>query len=376
MWLTRVSIYRPVTITMVVLAIVVLGITSYNSLPLDLYPNIDFPWVTVFSSYPGAGPEEIETLVTRPIEDAVSTISGVKNVTSTSEEGTSWVGIEFELGIDLDTAANDVREKVDAARFELPVDIAPPTIQKFDISALPVVSVALSSTRPPEELRRIADDVIKDRLGRIKGVGAVTVSGGDLREILVAVDKGRLESYGLTIDRIVNALSAANLNLPSGNIEEGRREYAVRAVGEFQSPEAIRDVQLTTANGTVVSLRDIADISDTVAERRQYARVDGKDSVAATVLKQSGANTVEVAEAIREELMGLTGQVFDERGYDISAEAPKPKGWFQRMLYRVSPPAKAPRTKGLLPHDITARITMDQSIHINDAQIKKAEAPF
>ncbi len=347
MWLTRVSIFRPVTITMVVLALIVLGLVSLGRMPLDLYPDIEFPFVTIISNYPGAGPEEIETLVTKPIEDAVSTISGVKNVTSTSQEGFSTVSIEFYLGTDLDTAANDAREKVDAAGFELPSDMDPPVIEKFDLSSMPVLSFALSSPRPAQELRRIADDVIKDRLGRLRGVGAVRVAGGDVREILVAVDKDQMEAYGLSMSEIVQALTAANLNLPSGNVEEGRREYAVRAVGEFTSPQEVRDVQLETPRGNTICLCDVAEIKDTVAERRQYARVDGKDSVAVTVLKQSGANTVAVSDAVRDELMALTGQKFDYRGYEVK---------------------DAPRGRGMLPPDITARITLDQSTFIRDAR--------
>jgi len=346
MWLTRTSIFRPVTITMVVLALIVLGITSLSRMPVDLYPDIEFPWVTVVSVYAGAGPQEIETLVTKPIEDSVSTISGVKNVTSTSQESLSVVSIEFYLGTNLDTAANDVREKVDAAGFELPRDMDPPVIEKFSLSSIPVVSFALYSPRPAQELRRIADDVIKDRLGRLKGVGSVSIAGGDVREILVSVDKNQLQAYGLSIDQIVQALSLENLNLPSGNVEEGRREYAVRAVGEFQSPEQIRDVQLRTPVGNTISLGDIANVQDTVAERRQYARVNGNDSVAGTVLKQSGANTVDVADAVRNELMALTGQTFDYRGVEVK---------------------DAPRAKGILPSDITAQITMDQSTFVRDA---------
>ncbi len=346
MWLTRTSILRPVTITMAVFALIVLGYTSMKKMPLDLYPDIEFPFVTVVSSYPGAGPEEIETLITKPIEDGVSTISGVKNVTSTSQEGVSVVSVEFYLGTNLDTAANDVREKVSAAGFELPTDMQPPVIEKFSLSSIPVISFALSSPRPAQELRQISDDVIKDRLGRLKGVGSVTISGGDVREILISVDKNQLQAYGLSIDQIVQALNTENLNLPSGNVEEGRREYAVRAVGEFDSPQQIRDVQLRTPTGKTISLGDIADIEDTVAERRQYARVNGNDSVAGTVLKQSGANTVQVADAVRAELTALTGQSFDKSGAEDKTK---------------------PRQKGRLPSDITAQITMDQSTFVRDA---------
>jgi HAE1 family hydrophobic/amphiphilic exporter-1 len=209
-----------------------------------------------------------------------------------------------------------------------------------------VVSFALASPRPPKELRRIADDVIKDRLGKLKGVGSVSVVGGDIREILVSVDKDALEGYGLTISDVVQALQATNLNLPSGSIREGRREYAVRAVGEFQSPDEVRDVRLVTRRGNSIFLSDVAEVSDTVAERTSLARVDSVDSVAVTVLKQSDANTVQVADGVRNELMALTGQTFDEEGKEV-------KG--------------APRRAGVLPPDITARITRDQSTFIREA---------
>ena len=366
MWLTRVSILRPVTITMVVVAILVLGLFSLRDMPVDLYPDIEFPWVTVTSVYPGAGPEEIETLVTRPLEDSVSTISGVKNVISNSQEGISIVSVEFYLGTGLDTAANDVREKVDAAARELPGDMDPPVIEKFSTSAIPVFQFALSSPRPPKELRQIADDVIKDRLGKLRGVGAVRVSGGDLREILVEVDKNQLEAYGLSITQIADALAAANLNLPSGTVEEERREYAVRAVGEFGSPEEIADVQLLTPRGTSICLSDIAAIRDTVAERREYTRVDATDSVAITVLKQSGANSVRVADSVREALMALTGQTFDYRGYEVTG-VPKPEGLLQTIQYEIRPPKPVVRKASILSSDITARVTLDQSTFIRDS---------
>jgi HAE1 family hydrophobic/amphiphilic exporter-1 len=366
MWLTRTSILRPVTITMAVGALIVLGLSSLSKMPVDLYPDIEFPFVTVVSTYPGAGPEEIETLVTKPIEDTVSTISGVKNVTSTSQEGLSVVSIEFYLGTSLDTAANDVREKVNVAGFQLPTDMQPPVIEKFSITSMPIIAFALSSPRPSKELRRIADDVIKDRLGRLKGVGAVGISGGDIREILVSVNRDQLQAYGLSIDQVVQALTLANLNLPSGNVKEGRREYAIRAVGEFTSPQEIRDLQLATPGGKAISLSDIADIRDTVAERKELARVDGNDSVTVTVLKQSGANTVDVADAVRGELTKLTGQTFDYRGYELKG-VPKPTSLLERIKYIIRPPKPIEREKGILPADITARITSDQSTFVKDA---------
>jgi hydrophobic/amphiphilic exporter-1 (mainly G- bacteria), HAE1 family len=346
MWLTRTSILRPVTIIMMVAAILVLGLTSLKQLPVDLYPKIDFPYITVVAAYAGTGPQEVETLISKPLEDAVSTISRVKNVTSSSQEGISIIGIEFVLGTDLDTAMNDVRAKVDATRMLLPSDMDPPVISKVSTTAIPVISFALSSPRPPKELRHLADDVVKDRLGKLAGVGSVSISGGDLREILVSVDKSALEGYGLTITDVVLALQATNLNLPSGSIKEGPREYAVRAVGEFAAPEDINDVRLVTRRGSSILLSDVARVRDTVAERTNLARMNGKDSVSITVFKQSDANTVQVAEAVRAELHGLTGQTFDELGKEVKSAA---------------------RTPGVLPADITASLGEDQSVFIGEA---------
>jgi len=346
MWLTRTAIARSVTIIMVVAAILVLGLTSLSKLPVDLYPSIEVPYVTVAAAYPGTGPQETETLISKPLEDAVSTISGVKNVTSSSQEGLSIVSIEFVLGTDLDTAMNDVRAKVDATRMQLPRDMDPPVISKISMSAIPVINFALSSPRPPRELRHMVDDVVKDRLGKLSGVGSVLISGGDIREVLVSVDKQALEGYGITITDLVQALLATNLNLPSGSIKEGPREYAVRAMGEFATPDEVKNARLVTHRGSTIFLSDVATVSDTVAERSDLARMNGKDSVSVTVIKQSDANTVNACRAVREELHRLTGQTFNQLGKEDKT---------------------ATRTPGLLPADVHASLGQDQSVFIGEA---------
>jgi HAE1 family hydrophobic/amphiphilic exporter-1 len=349
MWLTRLSILRPVTITMLVVAILVLGLRSLVSIPVELYPNIELPFVSITTVYPGAGPQEVETLVTKPIEDAISLISGVKNVTSTSQEGVSSVGVEFYLGTNLDVAATDVREKIDAIRSQLPRDVAAPVILKVDIAAIPVLSFGISSPRPPQEIRRVADDIIKDRLSKVAGVAAVGIAGGEVREILVAVDRGRLDAYNLSIGQVNQALQTANLNLPSGRVTEGRREYAIRAVGEFHSVDEIRNLRLPTADGSAIYLHDVADVRDTVAERQNFTRLNGQDSVTATVIKQADANTLGVVDGAKRELTKLTGQDFSE------------KSFWQKLFSRG--PTRAP---GELPPDIKVNISMDQSKQVRD----------
>ncbi|MGQ9524773.1 MAG: efflux RND transporter permease subunit [Armatimonadota bacterium] len=333
MWLTDVSIRRPVFIAMFVLALVVLGIRSRSDMKAELYPKIDFPFITIVTAYPGAGPQEIETLVTDPIEEAVGGVANLKNVTSTSRDGVSIVGMEFEIGTDLDAAAADVRDKVAATRGSLPRDAEDPTVLKFDVSAMPVMSLGVFGKRSAREIRQIADDVIKDRLSRVKGVSAVYVSGGDTREISVAVDKERLQAYGLSIGQVAQAIAAENLNVPAGTIKEQTREYSIRMVGEFKTVDQLREMRIAVPAGPqskefVVRLGDIAEITDTVAEKDTLTRLNGREAVTMAVQKQSDANTVEVADGVCKELE---------------------------------------RLKRILPSDIDIIVTSDQSTFVRDA---------
>ncbi len=310
MWLTNLAIKRPVVILMLFMALAVLGIKSRSEMPLDLNPKVDLPYVVISTVYPGAGPEEIETLVSKPLEDAIGSVNGLKNITSNSQEGVSIVQLEFELGTNLDVAISDVRGKVDGARRALPDDTDSPVIQKIDVGAQPILYMGISSKRPPRELRELVDDVVKDRLGKLKGVASVNVTGGEQRQIQVNVDKNRLEAYGLSISQVSQALTAGNLNLPSGRIKEGGREYAVRAVGEFASVDEIRNLKINVPGvdkgpNRVLMIGDIAEVKDSVAEREENTRLERQDSVGITVQKQSDANTVDVADAVKKELAGM-----------------------------------------------------------------------
>ena len=333
MWLTNLAIKRPVVILMLFAALAVLGIKSRSEMPLDLNPKVDIPYVVISTVYPGAGPEEIETLVSKPLEDAIGSINGLKNISSTSQEGVSIVQMEFELGTNLDVAVSDVRGKVDAARRALPDDADSPVIQKLDIGAQPILYMGLSSKRPARELRELVDDVVKDRLGKLKGVASVNVTGGEQRQIQVDVDKNRLEAYGISINQVSQALAAGNLNMPSGRIKEGGREYAVRAVGEFANVDEIRNLKISVGGGPngsnrVLTIGDIAEVKDSVAEREENTRLQRQDSVGITVQKQSDANTVEVADAVKKELESM---------------------------------------KSILPSDVKIAISMDQSARVREA---------
>ena len=219
MFLSSLSIRRPVFIAMVVVALVVVGLIGYFRLGLDLFPTLKIPYVTVTVTYPGAGPREVETKVTKVVEDAVSTVSDVKQIRSFSSEGMSNTVIEFQMEADPDVAAQDIRDRVSRARPKLPDDIDEPVVSKVDITAMPIMDVAVSGEMPLRELRTLAEDVIKPRLERVGGVASATVTGGLEREVQVAVDADRLQAYGMGIQQVVAAMAAENLNVPAGHID-------------------------------------------------------------------------------------------------------------------------------------------------------------
>ena len=305
MWLTSTSIRRPVFILMVVTALIVLGWSAMSKMNLEQNPKVDFPFVAVITSYPGAGPEEIETQVTKKIEDAVASVNGVKSLTSSSQEGVSSVNIEFNLGVASDVAAADVRDRIAQTRVTLPVDVLEPVVIKFDVNAMPIMFYGLTGNRPSRDIRDIADNVIKPRLGKVPGVAAINVTGGDVREISVGVRKERLDAYGITISQLVQLLKANTLNFPVGHIVEGPRETNLRVIGEYQNAQQIADTRLRMPNGQTVRLSDIADVRDSVKERRDITRIDRRDSVGIVIQKTSEANTVSVAQGVKREIEAI-----------------------------------------------------------------------
>jgi HAE1 family hydrophobic/amphiphilic exporter-1 len=307
MWLTRLSLNRPVTITVFMVAVIVLGFYALSKTQVELQPKVDFPVITILTVYPGASPDEVETLVTKPIEDAVAGVERLRQITSVSQYGISQVTLEFYIGTDVGEAYIDVQAKVNAAVGLLPRDAERPVISKLDTQSQPTMYIGMTGNRPPYELRDLADNLIKDRLSSVPGVAAVTVSGGQKREILVAIDKERLNAYGLSINAVVRALQAANLNLPAGRITEGERDYNVRLLGEFRSIDELRNLRLYLQNprnpmaaGTTLRLQDIADIRDTVEERTVITRLNGKENVTLVVQKASDANALEISEGIHQ----------------------------------------------------------------------------
>ena len=302
MWISDASIRRPVLATMAILSFVVLGIVSMSRLGIDLFPDVSIPYVVVNTVYPGASPEEVETLVSRPVEDAVSAINGIKRVESRSTESFSSVVIEFHIEVDPQVAAADVREKVSAIRARLPEEAEDPTIARFDVSALPIMTFAVSSVLPPDVTRRSVEDDLKPLLEQIDGVAAVDVNGGEVREIQVDLDPGRLEALGVPASAVAAALQAENLDVPGGTITTEGRDVALRTKGEFTSLDEIRDVILRSSAGSTVRVSDVATVRDLFEERTTTSRLNGVDAVSFSIRKQSKVNTVEVARRVHSAL--------------------------------------------------------------------------
>jgi hydrophobic/amphiphilic exporter-1 (mainly G- bacteria), HAE1 family len=305
MKIAEISIRRPVFALMMMVALVVFGVFSYPRVGVDLYPNVEFPFATVVVVYPGADPVSMEDKVAKPIEDALSSMSGIKLLMSQSRESVTLVMIQFELSVDRDQAVQDVRDRISAIQALLPSGIEPPTIQKMDVGAIPIMSVALSGNLPPRDLTELADDFVKERIQRIEGVGNVEVVGGRRREIHVEIDPGNLAARGLTPGDVAMALQGQNLDLPAGVIEEGRIEYVVTTKGAFESVDEIAGAPIVSGGGFAVRIGDVAVVRDDMAEKRSHASIDGEPAVALVVQKTSGANTVAVAEAINAELAAI-----------------------------------------------------------------------
>jgi len=302
MKLADVSIERPVFATMMILALIVLGLFSFLKLNVDLFPDVDFPFVTATTVLPGAGPEQIETDVTKKIEDAVNTIGGIDHIQSISQEGVSIIMIQFKLEVDGKQAAQDVREKIAAIRADLPDDVKDPVIQRIDPASQPIFTLTVSGSRPEREITTFTKDVIKKRLENVPGVGRVDLVGGAEREIQVNVDAHRLQAYGLSIQDIVQSVASANVEVPAGNLVQGPRQLLLRTMGKYSGVDDINKVIVATPGGRVVHLSDVGQAVDGVKEQVSLTRVNGSSAVGLSILKQSGSNTVRVAEALQTEL--------------------------------------------------------------------------
>jgi HAE1 family hydrophobic/amphiphilic exporter-1 len=300
--LAEICVRRPVFATMLVLSLMVVGVFSFFTLGLDLFPKIDLPTITVATSNPGASAEEVETEITKRIEDAINTTSGIDTIQSTSIEGNSTVVVQFSLDKNGDVAAQEVRDKVNQVIPQLPETSKTPIVSKADPDATPVLQIVVSSGRPLREVTEIADKVIRPRLENVTGVGQIRLTGGLKREIRVWVDPDKMRAYNIAVADVSNALRQQNVELPAGSLNAGEKEFSVRTLGRLVDPAQFNEIAVARRGSYVVKIRDIGNAEDAEEEPTTASRLNGNPSVTLVVNKQSGENTVATAESVKDRL--------------------------------------------------------------------------
>jgi len=307
--LAEICIRRPVFAAMIVLSLVVVGSASYFKLGVDRFPSVDLPTVSVRTNLPGASPEEMETLVSQPIEEAVNTVDGIDQLRSVSGQGNSFVMATFNLNRDIDTAAQDVRDRVASIVRDLPPDVRPPVIAKFNNDSSPVLTISLSGQRSIRELTEYGDKIVRPQLERAEGVGEVDVVGGLQRAINIWIDSERLAAYKIPITDVRNALVRQNADVPGGNVETGKRELVLRTLGRFTEPRQMEELVITNINGSPVRIRDIGRVEDGTKEQRSVAHLNGVPTVTLEIRRQSSANTVQVIHNVKTQLARVSSQL-------------------------------------------------------------------
>jgi hydrophobic/amphiphilic exporter-1 (mainly G- bacteria), HAE1 family len=309
MSIPRLAIERPITMFMLSGVIILIGLLALMRLPVDLMPDISFPSITVRVGYPGVGPLEMEELVTRPLEQALSAVAGLERIESTSSEGSTRVTLNFAWGTDLNEAADDVRNRLDRVRARFPEEAEAPIMFKFDANTFPIMGVGVEGDFDRVRLREIAEHDLSQRLERVPGVASVTVDGGLRRQIHVLLSKEKIRALDLPVDRVVNLLRTENQNIPLGEIDEGDRTYLVRSQGQFENLGEIRDLVVLTQNGVPVYMKDIAEVKDSTEDFRSFTRINGRPGVRLRITKQSGTNTVQIADGVRAEIARINQQI-------------------------------------------------------------------
>jgi hydrophobic/amphiphilic exporter-1 (mainly G- bacteria), HAE1 family len=307
--LAEICIRRPVFATMIVLSLVVVGAAGFFRLGVDRFPSVDLPTVSVRVGLPGAAPEEVESLVTQELEEVINTVDGISELRSVSGQGTALVIATFRLDRDLESAAQDVRDRVSTLGRRLPEDATPPVVQKFDNDSTPVLTIALSADRSLRELTELADKTVRVQLERIGGVGEVRVVGGLERAINVWIDAERLAAYQISISQVRSALERQNTDVPGGNVTTGKEELTLRTLGRFTDPRQFDDLVIANINGAAVRLSDVGRVEDGTKEQRSFSRLNGTPTVTLDIRRQSGANTVEVINGLKDALPRIGAQL-------------------------------------------------------------------
>ena len=319
------AINSPITTALVFVAVMILGVFSYIKLPIDQFPEMEPPYISVMTSYAGANSSEIETNVSKLLENSLNSVEGLKEITSTSKDNLSLVTLEFEWGYELDEAVNDIRSSIDMVYDRLPDGVSRPLIFKFNTSSMPIMQYAITAEESYPGLEKILDDQMINVLNRIDGIGNLSLGGAPKRYVYIDLDPQKLDAYGLSVEQVGNAVSANNLNLASGSVKMGKEQYQLRVQSEYlESHEMNNVVVTTTAAGKQVYVRDLAEVRDTIKDVTLDEKINGSDGVRLIVMKQSGANTVQIAEDVRTELAkiekNLPPDIKIQNIYDSSTE--------------------------------------------------------
>ncbi len=292
------AVRKPVSTALIFIAAIVLGVFSFNKLSIDLYPDMDIPTISVFTTYAGASAADIETNITRPLEDQLNTVNNLKKITSTSQDNLSLISVEFEWGTNLDEASNDMRDVISRVERSLPDDADRPQLFRFSMSMIPILFLSATAEESYGALYKILDEKIAQPLNRINGVGSVSISGAPVREVQVNVDPRKIEAYGLSVEQIGALIAQENANIPAGNIDMGRENFSIRTQGEFSSSDQLKDLVISRAGGKELRLSDVATVKDTIEKVTLEQRIDGYKGAQIVIQKQSGANSVAIAQAI------------------------------------------------------------------------------
>ncbi|HKZ46885.1 MAG TPA: efflux RND transporter permease subunit [Thermodesulfobacteriota bacterium] len=327
MSLYEICVRRPVFATMLIMSLVVLGLASYRELGVDLFPKVDLPTVTVTTRLEGASPEEIENQITKRVEEVVNTISGIDELRSTTIEGQSQVYATFILEKDINVAANEVREKVSAIVSQFPAGTDAPVIEKFDPDSSPVMAIVVSGKRSAREVTEIADKKIKRQLETVKDVGAISLVGDRKREIQIFVNPDRLAAYSLSIQQVKETVRRQNIEIPGGRLTWQNREQGLRTMGRIERVDDFNELIVADYKAAPVRLRDIGYVMDGEEEPRTLSRLDGNNAVSLLVRKQSGANTVEVTDRVKEKLK----EIQDALPKDINTQTVKDQSRFIKL---------------------------------------------
>ena len=309
MSIPRLAIHRPVTMFMISAIVTLLGALSLTRLPVDLMPDVTFPSLTVRVGYAGVGPLEIEELIVRPLEQTLAAVPGLEQINSTAAEGSGTVRLNFVWGTDLNEATDEVRTRIDRVRGRLPEDADPPTIFKFDANSQPIVGIGVEGDFDRVTLREMAEIDLVPRLERVEGVASVTVDGGLRRQIRVELSREKITALDLPVDRIIQTIRTENQNVPLGEVNEGDTTFLLRSSSQFDSIDAIKNLIVFTRGGVPIYLRDVAEVRDTTEDFRSFTRINGKPGVRMRVTKQSGKNTVAIADDVKAEIERINREV-------------------------------------------------------------------